>query len=68
MFFKCNVFLLLLLLNDLQNGDECKIINTGSVNTHKSLDVIEIYYLLNTYVFQWVHFRTTEKVTKHVVR
>lgn len=40
-------FLPLLLLNDLLNGDECKIINTGSVNTHKSLDVIEIYYLLN---------------------
>jgi len=35
-------FLPLLLLNDLLNGDECEIINTGSVNTHKSLDVIDI--------------------------
>lgn len=35
-------FLSLLLLNDLLNGDECEIINTGSVNTHKSLEVIEI--------------------------
>lgn len=37
----------LLLLNDLRNEDECEIINTGSVNMHKSLDVIEIHYLLN---------------------
>lgn len=36
----------LLLLNDLRNEDECEIINTGSVNMHKSLDVIE-HYLLN---------------------
>lgn len=50
-------FLSLLLLNDLLNGDECEIINTGSVNTHKSMEVIEIYYLLNTYFNEYISER-----------
>lgn len=48
---KFNVFYhyLMLLLNDLLNGDECKMINTGSINMHKLLDVIGL--LLTKYIY-----------------
>lgn len=37
------------LLLDLLNGDECKMINTGSVNTHKLSDVIGLLLTKYTY-------------------
>lgn len=55
---------LLLFLNDLLNKDECEMINTGSVNTYKSLckrhcatKYIYIGTKPGTYILylQWAH-------------